>query len=144
MVSISPEKMTLPLWIGWLGWPLMAASLAILAYSLFINLPFYRTYITGGADEKLVTGGLYALVRHPWLPPFCFFLVSLIAVSQSRLLLAAVPVWILLNIILVVIQDRFVYPKVFNGYGQYRRQTPMLLPSRKSIAAFINYRGGRE
>ena len=137
MVAVSADKLALPLWTLWAGWLLMAISMLLLAYSLFINIPFARTYLGGGSEEKLVTGGLYALVRHPWLPSFSLLLISLIPVSQSRLSLVAAPVWILLNVILVFIQDKVIFPRVFNGYEQYRQQTPMLIPSRKSITAFV-------
>jgi len=45
MACISPEKMSLPLpavIAGWVGLPL---ALILLVYSLFINLPFRKTYV---------------------------------------------------------------------------------------------------
>ena len=137
MMSLAPDKLLLPLWSTWLGWGLLLLSAFLLVYSLFINLPFRKTYIATGVSDKLITTGLYALVRHPWIHWFILILLSLILVSRSSLLLIAAPIWILLNILLVVIQDRFFFGRMFAGYDRYRKETPMLLPNRKSISACI-------
>ena len=137
MMSLAPDKLLLPLWSTWLGWGLLLLSAFLLVYSLFINLPFRKTYIAAGVSDKLITTGLYALVRHPWIHWFILILLSLILVSRSSLLLMAAPIFILLNILLVVIQDRFFFGRMFAGYDRYRKETPMLLPNRKSISACI-------
>ena len=138
IICLAPDKLLLPLWSAWLGWGLLAISLFLLIYSLFINLPFRKTYINTGVGDKLVTTGLYALVRHPWVHCFTLILLSLVMVSKSSLLLIALPIWLLVNILLVAIQDRFFFRRMFDGYDSYRQETPMLLPNRKSISAFIN------
>ena len=136
-ICFAPDKLPLPIWSTWLGWGLLAASLSLLVYSLFINLPFRKTYITPGVSHKLITTGVYALVRHPGALWFALVMLSLILVSRSSLLLIASPVWILLNILLVVIEDKFVFGRMFKGYDSYRRETPMLVPNRRSINAFM-------
>ena len=137
MASLTGDRLPLPAWSMWPGWLLLIASLLLLIHSLFINLPFRRTYITTGVGERLITTGLYALVRHPWLYGFSLFMLSLILVSRSSLMLIAAPIWITLDILLVVIQDRFFLGRMFPGYKKYRQATPMLVPSRKSVVAFI-------
>jgi protein-S-isoprenylcysteine O-methyltransferase Ste14 len=138
MLCLSPEKLALPLWSSWLGWALLPISLFLLIYSLYINLPFAKTYVATGVGDKLITSGFYALVRHPWVYGFTLLMVALILVSKSRLMLIAAPIWVLLDIILVAIQDRFFFGRMFAGYDDYRRQTPMLIPNRRSISAFID------
>ena len=137
MMSLAPDKLLLPLWSTWLGWGLLLLSAFLLVYSLFINLPFRKTYIATGVSDKLITTGLYALVRHPWIHWFILILLSLILVSKSSLLLMAAPIFILLNIVLVIMQDKFLFIRMFAGYDRYRKETPMLLPNRKSINACI-------
>jgi len=137
MACLQSDKLPLPMWTTWLGWALLSISLPVLIYSLFINLPFRKTYVAIGVGDKLITTGLYALVRHPWIHCSVLLLLSLILVSKSSLLLIASPIWILLNILLVVIQDTFIFSRMFAGYDQYRKETPMLLPNRKSISACI-------
>jgi protein-S-isoprenylcysteine O-methyltransferase Ste14 len=138
MLCLSPDKLALPVWSSWLGWGLLPISLFMLIYSLFINLPFGKTYVATGVGDKLITSGLYALVRHPWVYGLILLLVALILVSRSSLMLIAAPIWVLLDIALVAIQDRFFFGKMFAGYDTYRRETPMLVPNRRSISAFIN------
>ena len=139
MVCLAPDKLPLPIWSTWLGWLLLLISLLLLIYSLFINLPFRKTYVATGVGDKLIKIGLYALVRHPWVHCFILVMLSLILISRSSLLLIASPIWILLDILLVVIQDKFFLGRMFQGYSIYRQETPMLLPNRRSVATFINH-----
>ncbi len=138
MVCLTPDKLPLPIWSTWLGWALLSISFFLLIYSLFINLPFRKTYVATGVGDKLVKTGLYALVRHPGVPWLILVTLSLILVSRSSLMLIASPIWILLDILLVAIQDKFFFGRMFAGYDTYRRETPMLVPNRRSISAFIN------
>jgi len=138
MLSFQTNRLFLPIWSTWLGWILLSLSFLLLIYSLFINLPFRKTYIATGVSDKLIKTGLYALVRHPGVMWFILAVLSLILVSRSYLLLIAAPIFILLDIILVVFQDKFFFGRMFKGYDNYRRETPMLLPNRRSINAFIN------
>jgi len=138
MLCLSPDKLALPLWTTWLGWVVLPISLFMLIYSLFINLPFGKTYVATGVGDKLITSGLYALVRHPWVHGLILLLLALILVSKSSLMLIAVPIWVLVDIGLVAIEDRFFFGRMFAGYDNYRRQTPMFIPNRRSINAFIS------
>ncbi len=138
MLCLQSNTLPLPVWSTWLGWGLLTLSLFLLIYFLFVNLPFCKTYVAAGVSDRLITTGLYALVRHPWIHCFTLTLLSLVLVSRSSLLLIAVPIWILLNIPLVVIQDKYFFGKMFQGYDSYRQKTPMLMPNRRSINAFMN------
>lgn len=138
MMSLSQAQLPLPVWSAYLGWPLLIISLFLLVYSLFINLPFRKTYVSTGVSHKLVTTGLYALVRHPWIHCFILVMLSLVLISRSSQLLIAAPIWILFDILLVVVQDRFLFGRMFKGYDDYQRKTPMFVPNRKSINAFIS------
>jgi hypothetical protein len=64
-------------------------------------------------------------------------MLSLIPISGASLLLIAAPTFIALDIVLVVIQDKLIFGRMFHGYDSYRRETPMLLPNRKSFGAFL-------
>jgi len=137
MASLSPDKLPLPIWATWTGWILLLVSFFLLTHSLFINLPFRKTYVNTGVGDKLIKTGLYALVRHPWIHCFIILMLSLFLVSGSKLLLTASPIWILLDILLIYIQDRFVFGRMFAGYSKYRQETPMLIPNKESITACI-------
>ena len=138
MICLQADKLPLPIWSSWLGGALLSISCLLLIYSLFINLPFRKTYITTGVGDKLVKSGLYALVRHPGVTRFILVILSLILVSRSSLLLIAAPIFILLDIVLVIVQDKFFFGQMFHGYNSYRRETPMLVPNRQSLNVFID------
>ncbi len=137
MICRYPVKIELPAWSIWLGWGVLAVSAFLLIHSLFVSLPFRKTYVDAGVGDKLVKTGLYALVRHPGILWFPLFMLSLIPISKSSLLLIAAPTFIALDIVLVFIQDKFIFGRMFRGYERYRRETPMLLPNRKSVGAFL-------
>ena len=137
MMWLKSDRLLLPVWSTWMGWVLLVIASFFFIYSLFISLPFRKTYIATGVGDKLITTGLYALVRHPWLYGFALALISFILVSKSSLLLIASPIFILLNIPRIVVQDRFIFGRMFAGYDDYRKETPMLLPNRKSLSACI-------
>jgi protein-S-isoprenylcysteine O-methyltransferase Ste14 len=137
MICRYPVKIELPAWSIWLGWGVLAVSAFLLIHSLFVSLPFRKTYVDAGVGDKLVKTGLYALVRHPGILWFPLFMISLIPISRSSLLLIAAPTFIALDIVLVFIQDKFIFGRMFRGYERYRRETPMLLPNRKSVGAFL-------
>ncbi len=131
------SRFWLPALLIWLGWPLLLVSLFLLVYSLFLEIPFWQTYAADGVGDRLVKTGTYALVRHPGVLWLALFLASLILVSGSRLLLIAAPVWLLMDVLYVWIQERFYFDKMFPGYEQYERETPMLIPTAESIAKCI-------
>jgi len=137
MACLKSERLELPIWLTWLGWALLSVSVPLLAYSLFINLPFRKTYVVPGVGDRLIRTGTYALVRHPGVSWYALLLVSLILVSKSKLLLIASPIWLAMDILYVMIQDKFFFGKMFKDYDEYRRETPMLIPSRRSISACL-------
>lgn len=138
MVSLQPDKLPLSAWHTVVGWLLALISGYLLIYSLFLNLPFRETYVDTGVGKQLVTSGLYALVRHPGVHWFILFMLSLILISKARLFLVAAPIFIFLDIILVVVQDKYFFVKMFAGYDSYQKETPMLVPNRHSIIVFYN------
>ena len=134
--SMWPDKLQLPLWTTWFGWIVLSVSLLLVVYSLFICLPFYRTYVARGVGDRLITTGFYSLTRHPGVIWTALCVIGLFFVSKSLLVLTAGPVLIVLDVISVFVQDRFFFGKMFAGYDRYRKETPMLVPNRKSLNAF--------
>lgn len=134
---LAQPKLALPAALAWLGWPLLLVATALLVYSLFLEIPFRRTYVEAGASSALVRTGTYALTRHPGVLWFTLLLVALLLVSRSRLLLWAGPIWLGLDVLAVWIQDRFYFSRMFPGYEQYKRETPMLIPTRESIVRCV-------
>lgn len=137
MVCLKSERFELPIWLVSLGSVLFFMSVVLIIYSVFINLPFHKTYVAPGVGDKLIKTGTYALARHPGVLWYVLVLISLIMISRSKLLLIAAPIWLALDILHVTIQDRLFFGKMFKGYDDYRRETPMLIPNRRSISACL-------
>jgi protein-S-isoprenylcysteine O-methyltransferase Ste14 len=133
------ESNDLPLdgWMVGVGWGLLAVSLFMILMALFVNLPFRQTYVEVGVSGKLVKTGLYALVRHPGVYWVATFFFSFVLISRSRMMLVATPVFVLLNTAFVIIEDKYFFVKMFEGYRDYQKETPMLIPNRRSIKAFF-------
>ena len=138
MVCLQPGNPSIPTAVTYIGGILAIISFSILISSLFLSLPFQKTYIATGVNDKLVTTGFYSLVRHPGVIWYALFMLSLVLIFKSNLLLLTAAVFIFLDTVLVVVQDRFIFSRIFTGYDTYRQNTPMLLPNRRSINAFVN------
>jgi protein-S-isoprenylcysteine O-methyltransferase Ste14 len=131
------DQFLLPAALSILGWVMLPVFAFLLVYSLAIELPSGKTYSQSGTPTALVTTGTYALSRHPGVIWYVLALGSLLLAIRSSVLLIAAPVWALLNIIYASVQDRFFFVKMFPEYQQYRQQTPMFIPTRKSIFACL-------
>jgi protein-S-isoprenylcysteine O-methyltransferase Ste14 len=137
-LCLQSNTLATPAWLTWVGWFLLATSLTMITFALFVNLPFRRTYVDTGVGDKLIKTGLYALVRHPgvyWVTAFFF---SLAFISKSSLMMIVAPIFAVVNIALVIFQDKFFLIRMFEDYDQYQRETPMLIPNRRSFKAFVN------
>jgi len=136
LLRTSP-RFWLPAPLTWLGWPLLVIATLLLIYSLFIEIPFRQTYAEGGVGDRLVTTGTYALSRHPGVLWLGLLLIALILVSHVRLLLIAAPVWFLMDLFYVWVQDVHYFPRMFPKYRQYQQETPMVVPTGKSIVTCL-------
>jgi len=136
--SVTGEKFNLPLVLVASGWLLLAAGAALVLYSLFVNLPFKKTYINPGVGDELVTSGLYSLVRHPGVYGLVMVMAAAALVSRSELMFSAALVWTATDIAVVTIQDYLFFGRMFAGYAEYRKTTPMLLPNRNTFKRLVN------
>lgn len=107
--------------------------LLLLIYSLFFALPAHETYATGISPRKLCRTGMYALCRHPaalWLAGFylCYWLYF-----GGILLFYQFVCCFVANFIYIFLQDKYFFPRLFDGYRQYQEDTPFLLPNISSI-----------
>ena len=125
-----------PLFI--LGWVLLPIGLFLQLYPLFIDLPFFRTYVQPGVNNKLVVhSGFYALARHPGVIGFTLILPAVILISGSKWMIVAAPIFYAMDIMLVLIQDVYFFPKMFPDYKNYKKETPIFLPNKQSYTTFL-------
>jgi protein-S-isoprenylcysteine O-methyltransferase Ste14 len=138
MASVTGDKFALHAALSAAGWLLLAAGTALVLYSLFVNLPFKKTYIKPGIGDELVTGGLYSLVRHPGVYGLVMVMAAAALISRSQLMFSAAIVWTVTDIAVVTVQDYLFFGRMFPGYAEYRKTTPMLLPNRNTFTRLVN------
>ena len=138
MATVSGERLWMPAWLTVAGAALLPLAFGLLLYSMFLELPFRRTYLQSDPGPHLITTGTYALVRHPTLLWFAIGMVSLLLLTHSQLLLIALPMWLMLDTLWVVLQDKLSLPRTFPAYGDYQMTTPMIVPNRKSLRACLS------
>ncbi|MCF0133763.1 MAG: hypothetical protein HUJ72_07845 [Blautia sp.] len=138
----------------WVFFLAAVVFVVLLIYTLFFALPFGETYLAkeGDAQGKLYAHrhaekerkpevynrGMYALCRHPgvlWFFLFYFFMG--IALYPAAFLYPGL-FYSALNVGYVVLQDVWTFPETLNGYGQYKRETPFLLPDKESIRSCLS------
>jgi hypothetical protein len=54
IVCLRYERLGISVGLIWLGWAILYVSDLLLIYSLFISLPFRKTYVTSGAGHELI------------------------------------------------------------------------------------------
>jgi len=137
------SRFHLPEWTLYLGYFLLLLASYLMYLSLIREIHPQEAYLSESHGKQLVKTGTYALVRHPGVLWFILFLLALLLISRSRLLLLAAPIWISMDILYILIQDKFYFPQMFPGYEQYRKETPLLIPTRKSLRRFLNTMAGK-
>jgi protein-S-isoprenylcysteine O-methyltransferase Ste14 len=116
----------------------------LLIYTLFFALPFQNTYIDTKDPPIVCQTGVYALCRHPGVLWFIGFYVFLWLALNIAILLIAAVAFSALNIIYICIQDNWTFIRTFKNYNDYKKETPFLIPNRKSIKRCLQTFSGKE
>ncbi len=104
--------------------------LVLLIYTLFFALPFDSTYVRDSREREAYTGGVYSLCRHPgvlWLAGLYLSLMPVVSGVRPRSIFLLIIVG---DIVYVIYQDVYIFPKTFTNYNEYKKTTPFLLPGR--------------
>lgn len=106
---------------------LALVSAILLVWSVFLEISYHRRRL--GLDvEATVREGSYSLCRHPGFWWFSFLAVSVGFLRGMDLYFFTVSLMIGLDLLLIVIQDKYAFPRLFSGYDAYRKEVPFLLP----------------
>ncbi len=135
----SPARISLPAPLSLAGGVLAGVFSLLTVYSLFVEIPFVSAYVQRGRPSRLVTRGTYGLCRHPAVLWLAGFLAGLFLASGSLHLLAAIPVWIGLDVLYVILQERLFFVRIFGAeYTEYQRMVPLLIPGLKGRLRRVN------
>lgn len=111
-------------------------AFAGMLYSVLVEVPLRKAWLERGHTDELVTDGTYALARHPGVLWYCVWVLATALGARSWRLLLAAPVLIAGDVGHVAFQERVVLTKEFEGYRDYQRTTPFLVPTGASIRRF--------
>ncbi|XMB85332.1 hypothetical protein RJG79_07840 [Mycoplasmatota bacterium WC44] len=116
----------------------------LLIYTLFFSIPFTASYVEQFQQRSVYTQKMYALSRHPGVLWFIGVYWSLVLLFPTQSMIVLAVVLSTLNLVYVLIQDVWSFPKLFVDYQQYKNTTPFLIPSIKSILKTIQSYQGRK
>ena len=110
-----------------------AFFLWLMIHTLFFALPFDDTYLKIQGEKTACDRGMYALCRHPGVIWFILVYLNL-GLAWGGKTVWYVGIWYsALNVIYVIFQDLWTFPKTFCDYGGYKKRTPFLIPTPKSV-----------
>ncbi|MFH1487153.1 MAG: methyltransferase [Chloroflexota bacterium] len=133
----SPRFLVPPI-VSVVSWACMICFGALFVYSAFLEVPFRSSYLERSERGRLVTGGTYALTRHPGVLWNTIFSVAMVLASGSVVLAVATPFWVAANVGCVYLEEKVNLEKAFGGeYWEYQTTTPMLVPTKASILRFL-------
>jgi len=129
-VVISPVSFTFSWPIRLLTSLLSFLNFVLLIYTLFFALPVKETFVEG-SKQPLCTTGVYHICRHPgfWFLAGVYLFAGL---SFGKLIFLYLGLMVsICNFIYIYIQDQYIFPKLFEGYTQYQKNTAFIIPYAK-------------
>lgn len=112
----------LPVFAAWIIFPLVLLFALLLVYSVMVEIPLFAS-----GDGTLYQKGTYRFSRHPG---FIWYSIvnALVSIYYWNYGITILLIGLTLcNFILVVVEDRILFPKMFAEYGEYRKRTPFIL-----------------
>lgn len=114
-------------WKLWLGIGLLAVGL--LSYARALGVAAEKNYISDGACRPVSRSWPYDRMRHPGVWSFLFCSLGYAVIYPDCWKMA---LWFaFLNLLYTWLQDRFFFPVYLEGYEEYRKEVPYLLPFTK-------------
>jgi protein-S-isoprenylcysteine O-methyltransferase Ste14 len=138
MVTWTSERTEFPLPVRVIAGILWVISTFLLIYSLFLELPFNKTYTKGSHSTEVIDTGTYALCRHPGVLWFGMLFFFFYFTTGAELLIPAGILWTLADILHVYLQDKIFFRRMFPSYEDYVKSTPMLIPTSRSIKKCVS------
>ncbi len=109
----------------------LAILTGLLIYSVLIEIPLYyhrmkgRESSPGSAPPQLYRQGTYGFSRHPG---FIWYtgINSLFIILDTRYLMLMV-ILTICNLLLIIVEDIHIFPRLFPGYEAYKESVPFIL-----------------
>lgn len=109
----------------------------LLIYTLFFCFDAEEAYVQVNTPRTAYTKGMYALCRHPGVIWFILGFYCLYGLIRTEHVFLYAGMMSLYNIMYIILQDVYIFPKTFINYDEYKQTTPFLLPNRQSIKKML-------
>lgn len=134
------EKMS-----GWRPGPslgvilMVAAAISgfLLFWSVFLEIRITKKKLRLGPSD-IVRTGTYALCRHPGFWWLAFLALAIGGLKGFTVYFFPIFMMISFDLLLILLQDRYTFPKVFQGYDDYKKSVPFLIPRKRTGQFPIN------
>lgn len=111
----------------------------LLVWALFFSFPPKQAYMEQSRERRVYDGGMYALCRHPGILWLCLLYGCLIPGAGFPPFSAFF--CCLLDLLLGWAEDRWIFPRLFTDYDDYKQRVPFLIPTAASLRDWIHPRG---
>ena len=111
---------------------LSTVFLVLLVYTLFFAIPFNETYIEDSKGRLAYTKGMYGICRHPGMLWFTGLYLSLWGLTGNIYSGIFYILMILGDLLYIIYQDLYIFPKTFSNYNEYKNTVSFLLPYKKN------------
>lgn len=103
----------------------------LLYKALFGAFPVKPAYTDAMAEKKTVSSGVYALCRHPGVLFFAGLYICLVPALGLPIFDCAL--YIVLDFLLAWAEDELIFPRSLEGYDEYKKAVPFMIPDSRSI-----------
>lgn len=111
---------------------LSAICFVAMVDALFFSLP-KDTYTEPGERRKTYRGKMYSLCRHPGVLWYSLAFVFLMIPFSNPAGWEICVVLVMGNIFYMFLQDLWTFPLIFDDYTDYKRTTPLFVPTPNSL-----------
>jgi len=119
----------LPDWFFYLGITLMVAGIALRQWSIQVLGPFFSTTVQIVADQRIVTGGPYSVIRHP---AYTGLLLTVVGLGLSAKTWAGTLVIVALSGLVytyrISLEEHLLKAQFGQEYADYAKKTKRLIP----------------
>ena len=115
-----------PLWAWMLGIVAVALSVAFLWRSVYGEIR--HAEIRRGEPRSVIDTGSYAVVRHPGFWPYAAMHAVIFLLWRDARVAVVGGALVLMDLLLVLIEDVWIFPRLLRGYDVYKQRVPMLIP----------------
>ena len=106
---------------------LSAGCFIMLIKCLFFSFPASDAYCEPGKIRPVYDKEMYGICRHPGFWWMLFLMIGLSLIAEFPV--SSLVIYTICNLLLILYEDRIVFPEILSGYEQYKKRVPFLIPA---------------